>query len=99
MTSESLVLQTSPIITFGYVMQVIFSLAIVIAFIFLIAKFLLPRIKLTAPGRLIQVVDRVILEPQVSAYILKVGKSAWLVVTSSKSVTKIDKIEEESVNI
>ena len=99
MTSESLVLQTSPIITFGYVMQVLFSLAIVIAFIFLIAKFLLPRIKLTAPGRLIQVVDRVILEPQVSAYILKVGKSAWLVVTSSKSVTKIDKIEEESVNI
>jgi len=99
MTSESLVLQTSPIITFGYVMQVLFSLAIVIAFIFIIAKFFLPRLKLTAPGRLIQVVDRVILEPQVSAYILKVGKSAWLVVTSSKSVTKIDKIEEESVNI
>ena len=98
MTKEALALQSSPIITVSYVMQVLFSLAIVLAFIYVIAKFLLPRLKLTAPGRIIQVVDRLMLEPQVSAYILKVGKNAWLVVTSSKSVTRIDKIEEESLS-
>ena len=97
MTPEALVLQRPPIITVGYIMQVLFSLAVVLALIYVIAKFLLPRMKLIAPGRLIQVLDRIYLEPQVSAYILKVGKSAWLIVTSSKQVAKIDKIEEESL--
>jgi len=96
MSSEALVLQSSPIVTVGYVMQVLLSLAVVIAFIYVIAKYILPRMKVTSPGNLIQVVDRVMLEPQVTAYVLKVKKNSWLVVTSSKSVTRIDKIEEES---
>jgi len=98
MTPEALVLKSSPIITLGYIMQVLISLAIVLAIIFVIARYLLPKLKVTTPGRLIQVVDRVFLEPQVSAYILKVGKSAWLIVTSSKQVARIDKIEEESLS-
>ena len=74
MTPEALALQRAPIITIGYIMQVFISLLIVLAFIYLIAKFLLPRMKITASGKLIKVLDRVYLEPQVSAYILKIGK-------------------------
>lgn len=92
-----IVLQRSPIITAGYLIQVVFSLAVVLAIIYIIAKFILPKFKIAAPGRLIQVVDRIMLEPQVSAYILKVGKSAWLVVASAKNVIRVDKIEEESL--
>ncbi len=95
MSSEALVLQSSPIITVGYVMQVLISLLIVVAFIYVIAKYLLPRMRVTSPGNLIQVTDRVMLEPQVTAYVLKVRKSSWLVVTSSKSVTRIDRLEDE----
>ena len=97
MTAEALALQTRPIITFGYIMQVIISLLIVLAFIYFIGRYVLPRIKTAASGKMIQVLDRVHLEPQVSAYILKVAKSAWLVVVSNKQVTRIDKIEEENL--
>lgn len=97
MTSETLVLQHSPIITLGYVMQVLISLGIVLALIYLVAKYVLPRMKVNTPGRLIQVLDRVYLEPQISAYILKVGKKAWLVVASSKQVEKISEIELDHV--
>jgi len=97
MTPEALVLQRSPIITLGYIMQVLISLAIVLAIIYVMARFLLPKLKINATGRMIQVLDRVMLEPQVSAYIIKVGKSAWLIATSNKQIAKIDKIEEESL--
>jgi flagellar biogenesis protein FliO len=93
MTTEALVLQTSPIITTGYIMQVILSLAVVVAIIYVLAKYLLPRLKVTTPGRLIQVIDRIYLEPQVSAYVLKVGQKAWLIVASSKNVELISEVE------
>jgi flagellar biogenesis protein FliO len=94
MTPEALVLQSSPIITAGYVMQVIFSLAIVVALIYAIARFLLPKLKTGGAGRLIQVVDRVLIEPQVAAYVLKAGKKSWLIVSSNKNVAKIAELEE-----
>lgn len=97
MTHEALVFQSSPIITAGYVMQVFISLAIVVALIYLTARFVLPRMQVNASGRMIQILDRVFLEPQVSAYILKVGEKAWLVVTSSKQVQKIDEVEIKNV--
>ncbi len=93
MTPEALVLEHTPIITFGYIVQVFVSLLVVLAFIYLIAKYLLPRMKIAATGKLIKILDRVYLEPQVSAYVLQVGKSAWLIVTSSKQVARIDKID------
>ncbi|MFC1637583.1 hypothetical protein ACFL1W_01040 [Candidatus Margulisiibacteriota bacterium] len=99
MTSEAFAFQRTPIITFGYIMQVFISLLVVLAFIYLIAKYLLPRLKITATGKLIKVLDRIYLEPQVSAYILRVGKSAWLVMTSHKQIARIDKIEEESLSL
>lgn len=91
--AEPLVLQTTPLITFGYVMQVLLSLGIVVALIYSIAKYLMPRMKVNAPGRLIKVVDRIYLEPQVSAYILKVGSQGWLVVASNKQVATISEVD------
>jgi flagellar biogenesis protein FliO len=98
MTFEALALQRTPIITFGYIMQVFFSLLFVLALIVLSAKYLLPRLRTHATGKLIKVLDRVFLEPQVTAYVLKVGANNWLIVTSSKQVARIDKIEEESLS-
>lgn len=95
MSPDPLALQPTPIITLGYVMQVVFSLAVVVAIIYVAAKYLLPRLKINAPGKLIQMVDRIYLEPQVSAYILKVGQKAWLVVASSKNVEKISEVDLE----
>jgi len=94
MTGEALVLNTTPIITFGYVIQVIISLAIIIGFIYMCAKFILPKLKVGNTGKLIKLVDKIFLEPQVSAYILKVKKAAWLVVVSNKQISRIDKIDE-----
>lgn len=95
MTPEAIAFQSTPIITFGYLVQVFVSLIIVVAFIYLIGKYLLPRLKSSTSSKIIQILDRVYLEPQVSAYILKVAKTAWLIVVSNKQVAKIDKIEEE----
>jgi flagellar biogenesis protein FliO len=99
MTSEAITLQTAPIITFSYIMQVIFSLLIVLTFIYLISKFLLPRLKESSSGKLIKVLDRIYMEPQVAAYVLKVGKTAWLVGVSNKHFTRIDKLDEEGLTV
>ncbi|MFA6170694.1 MAG: flagellar biosynthetic protein FliO [Candidatus Margulisiibacteriota bacterium] len=93
MTVEPLVLHSSPIVTIGYVMQVFLSLGIVIAIIYVTAKFVLPRFKISTPGTMIKVLDRVILEPQVTAYVLKAGEKSYLIVISNKQIEKIDTIE------
>lgn len=98
MTVEALTLQTTPIITFGYVMQVIISLAVIIAFIFFAAKYLLPKLKVNNIGRYITVLDRVYLEPQVTAYVLKVRNAAWLVAVSNKNIVKVDRIDNEIID-
>jgi len=95
MTVEPLVLQSSPIITVGYVMQVILSLGVVLAIIFAIAKYVLPKFKISTQGKIIEVVDRILLEPQISAYILKVGKKKWLLAASNKNIAKIGEVELE----
>ena len=97
MTVESLALQTTPIITFGYIMQVFFSLLIIVALIYFFGRFALPRMKFNTTGKIIKIIDRVYLEPQVSAYILQVGKSQWLVGVSNKQINCIDKLSEESI--
>ena len=94
MTPEALTLQTTPIITFGYVIQVFISLLAVLGIIYLSAKFILPKLKVANTGRLIQILDRVHLEPQVTSYILKTGKSAWLIVVSNKQISRIDKVDD-----
>ena len=96
-TAEALAFQATPIITFGYVVQVIISLAVIIGFIYLLGRYVLPRFKINSSGSLIKVVDLVYLDPQIGAYILKVGKAAWLVVASKQQVVKIDKIEDPAI--
>ena len=85
----------SPVISFGYIVQLIFSLLVVLGFIYVAAKYVFPKLKLSTKGAYINVIDRVVLEPQVTSYILKVGSSSYLIIVSSKSVTKIDKLEED----
>ena len=80
-------------ITFGYIIQLVFSLAVVFGFIYIGAKYLLPKFSSSTKGRLIQIEDKVVLEPQVTSYIIKVGSASWLVVVSNKHVARIDKLE------
>jgi len=91
MTYEALGLQKTPIVTFGYIIQVSLSLAIVLALIYLTAKYLLPRLKLTPKGSNISVLDRIGLEPQVTLYHIKSEKGEYLIGVSGKSIALIDK--------
>ncbi len=83
----------SSIITFGYVIQLFFSLLIVFGLIYLTSKYILPRFKMEAKGKIIEVLDRIVLEPQVSSYIIKVGRQKYLLGVSNKNVTLIDTLE------
>lgn len=97
MTPEAFYFQSAPIMTFGYVMQVIISLLVVLGFIWLSAKYLLPKLKVSDSGKLIKILDRAYLEPQVTAFLLRVGDKAWLVGISNKNIALIDKIELKEV--
>ena len=95
MTYEALTLHQTPIVTFGYIIQVLLSLAIVIGFIYVAAKYLLPRLQQIVPkGKLMQVTDRMGLEPQVTVYSLKIESYTYLLAVSNKNVTLIDKFKE-----
>jgi len=86
----------SPLVTIGYVFQLIISLAIVIGLIYFSAKYLFPRLQLPSQGKFIQILDRIGLEPQVSAYIISANDKSYLIVVSNKGVTLIDKLESGS---
>lgn len=85
---------SSSVISFGYIIQLIFSLLVVFGFIYLAAKYILPRFQSGTKSSLIEIADRLTLEPQVTAYIIRAGGSSWLVIVSGKTVQKIDKIGE-----
>ena len=86
----------SPLITIGYIFQLIISLAIVIGLIFFSAKYLFPKLQLPSQGKSIQIIDRIGLEPQVSAYVISANNKQYLIAVSNKSVTLIDKLESGS---
>jgi len=90
---ETLTVGRSPLVTAGYIFQLIISLAIVIGFIFFVARYLLPKLQLPSQSSIIQIKDRVGIEPQVSAYVISAYGKSYLVVVSNKSVALIDKIE------
>jgi len=87
-------LNSTPVFSFGYLMQIFFSLAIVFGLIYISSKYLLPKLQVNQQGKIIKVVDKVVLEPQVSSYIIKAENRAWLIVVSNKNVVKIDELEE-----
>ena len=92
-TLSKLRLESTQVITFGYVVQVIISLAIVFGLIWLSAKYIFPRMVPNRTGKLIEVKDHVMLEAGVSAYVIKVKDKQWLVAASNKNVVKIGEIE------
>ena len=94
LSPEAPSLKTTPIITTGYLFQLFVSLAIVFGLMYLVSKYVLPKIKVTTSGRHIQVIDRVGLEPQVTAYVLKVQNNSWLIVSSHKNVSVVSKLED-----
>jgi len=94
-TIEALTLQKTPIVTFGYIIQVVFSLAIVLGLIYLTSKYLLPRLQVNPKGKFLEVIDRVGLEPQVSAYVIKVKDQTYVLAVSSKNVELIDKLPSQ----
>jgi len=93
LTEEATLPTRSPVVTFGYLIQVFISLLIVVGLIYFTAKYILPKFQVGGKGKLIEVVDRIGLEPQVSAYILRVGGRSWLVVASNKNVELISELE------
>jgi len=90
---EVLTASRTPLISAGYIMQLIISLAIVVGLIYFFARYLLPKLQLPSSGNLIQIKEKIGLEPQVSAYIISVREKSYLVVVSNKGVTLIDKLE------
>jgi flagellar biogenesis protein FliO len=90
---EVLAASRTPLVSAGYIMQLIISLAIVVGLIYFFARYLLPKLQLPSSGNLIQIKEKIGLEPQVSAYIISVREKSYLVVVSNKGVTLIDKLE------
>ncbi|MFC1560087.1 hypothetical protein ACFLZ2_03040 [Candidatus Margulisiibacteriota bacterium] len=90
---EALTLKSSPIITVSYLFQLFISLLIVFGLMYMVTKYVIPKIKVTTQSKHIQVIDKVGLEPQVAAYILKVKDSSWLVVVSNKNASVVSKLE------
>ncbi|OGC09071.1 hypothetical protein A3J90_04655 [candidate division WOR-1 bacterium RIFOXYC2_FULL_37_10] len=98
MTYEAITFQQAPIITFGYIVQIILSLAIVIGLIYISAKYLLPRLQQMTPnGKFMQVTDKMGLEPQATLYTVKAGSQIYLIAVSNKNITLIDKFKEGEI--
>ena len=95
-SAESAVPAAQPLFTIGYIFQLIISLAIVIGLIYFSAKYLFPKLQRPSHGQTIQILDRVGIEPQVSAYIISAYDKSYLIVVSNKGVTLLDKLESGS---
>jgi flagellar biogenesis protein FliO len=95
-STEVLTVGRSPLVTVGYILQLIISLAIVIGLIYFVAKYILPKIQIPSTAKMIEVKDRIGLEPQVSAYIISVQGRSYLIAVSAKNVTLIDKLESDA---
>ncbi|MFA5103978.1 MAG: hypothetical protein WC527_02230 [Candidatus Margulisiibacteriota bacterium] len=85
---------SSAVVSIGYVIQLFFSLLVVLGFLYVIAKYLLPKMKFSSKSEHIIIFDKLVAEPQVTLYIVKAAKKSWLISVSNKNVTLIDKFEE-----
>ena len=96
LSPEAAVIVRSPLITVGYIFQLIVSLSIVIGLILFSTKYILPKIQLPSHGKMLGIVDRIGLEPQVSVYIISYMENQYLLAVSIKNVTLIEKLESGS---
>ena len=94
-TIEAPSFSSSPLVTVGYVIQLLLSLLVVFLLIYVSAKYLLPKLQPKSRSRYLEVLDRLVMEPQVTAYVLKFRSKSWVVVISNKQVTRLDAISEE----
>ena len=78
----------------GYFIQLLLSLAVVFGFLYVTSKYLLPKLKTSSKSEHIQLADRLVVEPQVTLYIVKAAARSWLISVSNKAVTVIDKFED-----
>ncbi|GEM_PF-3331518 len=85
---------SSAAVSIGYVIQLLFSLLVVLGFLYVTAKYLLPKLKTSSKSEHMELFDRLVVEPQVTLYIVKAAGRSWLVSISNKTVTVIDKFEE-----
>jgi flagellar biogenesis protein FliO len=90
---ETMALNRTPLITVGYIFQLIISLALVLGLIYFSAKYLIPKLQLPSTGKELEVTDRTGLEPQVSVYVISAFGNKYLVGVGAKGVTLLDKIE------
>jgi len=63
--------------------------------IYLTAKYILPKIQPASKSKYIELFDKIVVEPQVTLYIVKCFGKSWLISVSNKQVSLIDKIEED----
>ncbi|KAF0133327.1 MAG: hypothetical protein FD145_1345 [Candidatus Saganbacteria bacterium] len=95
MTYEALALQKTPIVTFGYIIQIAFSFAIVLALIYFSAKYVFPRLSTSSKGNNLKIIDRMGLEPQVTIYQVEIKNKEYIIGVSNKNITLIDKPGEK----
>jgi hypothetical protein len=86
----------SPLITVGYIFQLIISLGIVIGLVYFAAKYILPKVQLPSMGKSLEVLERLGLEPAVTAYVIAWNEKKYFVVITNKTATVIDKQESGS---
>jgi flagellar biogenesis protein FliO len=92
-TAESTAGQSySPVISVGYIVQLIFSLAVVVGFLYVTAKYLLPKMQTGTKSKQIEITDKLVIEPQVSSYVIKAGGNSYFIIVNSKTTTLIDKL-------
>jgi len=96
LTEEAVPVRGGAIITMGYLVQLLFSLLIVFGLIYLTAKYVLPKLNIASRGKMIEVLDRVGLEPGVAAYVIKAGGRSFLVAASNKNVQLLSEIDESA---
>ena len=95
-TAEALALKSSPVITFGYIFQLFLSLLIVIGLVYITGRYVLPRFKVGGVTGLIEVLDRNVLEPQVTAYVLRFHGKKYFITVTNKQVTVVDRLEDKA---
>ncbi len=88
----------SSAVSFGYIIQLVFSLAVVFGFIYLAAKYFLPKLQPGIKGKYLEVTDKLVIEPSVTAYILKTGKSQHTVIIAGRTATVLGKVEGDLEN-
>ena len=93
---EVMTIAKTPLVTFGYVFQLLISLAIVVGLFYFSAKYLLPKLQLPSSAKNIELLDRLGLEPQVSLYTILAHGKKYLIGVSNKVITLIDKLESGS---